>query len=92
MPCETCPKIPRGAFPSPYSAVELDHRGWEAWNHYRECKAVGEFPKDDTVRKVAAVIDDACRDAQKVDDERRHGRLMQALAMGTAARKGITGR
>jgi hypothetical protein len=58
-PCSYCPKQP-GDVPdrkrSPETAVELTPRNWLAYRHYRECKAVGEFPADDLVRRDAAII------------------------------------
>lgn len=86
MPCETCPKVPKTApVKSPYAAEELDERGWAAYRHYRECKAVGQFPDDDVVRVVAGVISEAHREAERMDDERRFNRLAQALLVRAAS-------
>jgi hypothetical protein len=55
-PCKTCPKIPPGAEPRPENAVELDEAGLDCWRFYKECKAVGEFPRDPLVRAAAGVF------------------------------------
>jgi hypothetical protein len=67
MPCHLCPKIPRGSVPrgetpGPQHAVELSLKNAQAYWHYRECRAVGEFPRgpdgriDPIVRRNAALI------------------------------------
>ena len=56
LPCSTCPKIPPGTDPHPDNAVELGERELAAWEHYRECRAVGAFPDDPLVRRNAAII------------------------------------
>jgi hypothetical protein len=53
-PCRTCPKVPPGAPPVPESAVELGDQLQRAWEFYRECRAVGDFPADPLVRWLAA--------------------------------------
>jgi hypothetical protein len=51
--------VPRGARgPRPAEAVELSDRNWLAWQHYRECRAIGRFPDDPIVRRNAAIIRD----------------------------------
>lgn len=40
----------------PENAVELSEANKLAVLHWRECKAVGEFPDDELVRRHAAVI------------------------------------
>lgn len=59
--CAGCPKIPRdaeGALSAPRSglAVELTDKNVQAYQHYLECRAVGQFPDDPVVRRNAAVI------------------------------------
>ena len=41
---------------TPDAGRELSDRNWAAWGHYRECKAVGQFPDDPIVRRNAAII------------------------------------
>lgn len=61
-PCRACPKQPASvpeAERSPATAAELSPRNAEAYRHYRECRAVGDFPADPIVRRNAAIIRDA---------------------------------
>lgn len=55
-PCGWCPKIPPGEAPKPENAIELTAKNIAAVVHYRECKAVGEFPDDAIVRRNAGLI------------------------------------
>ena len=53
-PCHYGPKeCPKG---SPEAGVELTQQNLQAYQHYRECRAVGRFPDDPVVRENAAVI------------------------------------
>ena len=65
-PCEWCPKIPPAEAPKPENAIELSVENNQAWAHYRECKAVGDFPKDGIVRQNAGIIADAENAADRV--------------------------
>lgn len=53
-PCMTspkaCPKV------SPTAGVELNETNKQAYQHYLECKAVGDFPDDPIVRQNAGII------------------------------------
>lgn len=55
-PCHWCPKVPLGDPPRPESAQELTEENFQALMHYRECRAVGDFPGDAIVRRNAALI------------------------------------
>lgn len=56
-PCYSCPKIPEDSDgPRPGLAVELSDRNLFAYQHYLECRAVGQFPDDAIVRRNAAII------------------------------------
>lgn len=56
-PCHKCPKIPDSApTKTRRHAVELSEQNWQAYQHYRECKATGSFPADSIVRRWAALI------------------------------------
>lgn len=63
-PCNRCPKIPKDDPKKvPESAMELNDKNWAAYSHYKECKAVGDWPKgeegvDSIVRRNAAMIRD----------------------------------
>ena len=57
-PCSTCPKIPKGRPHVPDSAVELNSRNYKAYQHWKECRAVGQFPDDAIVRRNASVMHD----------------------------------
>ena len=46
---------PKGAPEAPQS---LNDRNMRAYQHYRECRAVGSFPDDPVVRRNAAIIRD----------------------------------
>lgn len=34
----------------------MTEQNWQAYEHYRECRAVGQFPDDPIVRRNAATI------------------------------------
>ena len=40
----------------PNPAAELSAWNWQAYEHYCECKAVGQFPDDAIVRRNAGLI------------------------------------
>jgi hypothetical protein len=40
---------------TPQFAVELSPRNRRAWQHYEQCRAVGQFPDDPIVRRNAAI-------------------------------------
>lgn len=69
-PCSWCPKIPPGEQPIPANAVELSDKNVLALIHYRECRAVGEFPNDAIVRRNAALIRGAEDVAARVHETR----------------------
>jgi hypothetical protein len=89
-PCRTCPKIPADvALPSPMHSIELDARGWLAYQFWERCEAVGIFPDDEAVAVVARAISGAVRNAERIRDEQKHARLIQTLAaIATAAQSG----
>lgn len=63
-PCSTCPKVDaspgeRRTLPVVElraRAVELTPQNWQAFEHDRECRAVGRWPNDPVVRRNAAII------------------------------------
>lgn len=69
-PCGWCPKIPSGEEPKPENAQELTEKNLLALLHYRECRAVGEYPDDAIVKRNAAIIRAAEDLAEKVQQAR----------------------
>lgn len=72
-PCSMCPKQPQDVpdrARTPATAIELSERNWKAYVHDRECSAVGEFPSDEIVRRNAAIIRQAEKHADKVQQAR----------------------
>lgn len=61
-PCTECPKIPEGSPKERRYAQELSDKNFRAWQHWRECKAVGRFPDDEIVKRNAAIL-------QSIQDE-----------------------
>ena len=41
---------------TPEASRALSDRNWRAWQHYQECRAVGQFPDDPIVRRNASII------------------------------------
>ena len=66
--------------PSPMASIELDARGWLAYQFWERCEAVGIFPDDEAVAVVARAISGAVRNAERIRDEQKHARLIQTLA------------
>lgn len=69
-PCSYCPKQPddipeRERTPS--TAIELSEQNTLAYIHYLECRAVSDFPKDDIVRRNAAIIREAQLAAERIE-------------------------
>lgn len=80
-PCQWCPKIPPGESPKPENAIELSEKNIAAVVHYRECKAVGEFPDDAIVRRNAALIRGAEEVAERVHQMRSGQAALAAMRM-----------
>jgi hypothetical protein len=74
-PCSYCPKIPQGRPLEPASAVELSPHNAQAYQHYLECRAVGQFPDDPIVRRNAVVI----RKAEDLAADRKRGEELLQL-------------
>jgi len=55
LPCFKCPRC-EGEEKRPNSNADLSERNWRAYQHYRECRAVGRFPDDPIVRQNASLI------------------------------------
>lgn len=65
LPCGGCPKIPKGAEPSPRNAQELNDRLWLAYQHYRRCRAVNRWPEDPIIERNAEIIREVEDDVAK---------------------------
>ena len=66
---KACAKI------SPDSAAGLTEQNQAAYDHYRECRAVGQFPDDPIVRQNARVIRD-------LEDMHESVKLQRAIIAG----------
>lgn len=60
---------------SPESGIDLSPRNVEAYAHYKECRAVGQFENDPIVRQNAAII-------QQLEESHHRIRLESALVRG----------
>lgn len=93
-PCHDCEKIPERVFdekgieipknPATYKklrmhAVEMTPIIVQAYQHYLECRAVGQFPDDPIVRQNAALFRYATDEADKQRDADREQRLMEFI-------------
>lgn len=67
---------------TPEMSKGLSDRNWKAWQHYRECRAVGQFPDDAIVRRNAAIIRAATEAAEETLRRRDLGPLAALLAGG----------
>lgn len=70
---DRCPKV------SPDSGLALSDKHVITYNHYLECRAVGQFPDDAVVRRNARVIYVAEREAQEAKEYRRLALLFGAI-------------
>ncbi len=81
-PCKWCPKILPGDEAIPENAQELSEKNTAALVHYRECRAVGEFPADAIVARNAALIR-AAEDAAERVHQARSGKAAVAAMQRT---------
>lgn len=66
-PCDKCPKIPADApTRSREHAIELSDRNIQAYGHYLECRAIGQFPDDPIVRRNARIIRAVCDEQERL--------------------------
>jgi hypothetical protein len=73
-PCHKCPKIPDGEVAVRENAIELSEKNMQAYRHYLECRAVGEFPDDPIVRRNARIL-------RQIHDEAEQRPLYNLMAM-----------
>lgn len=64
---------------SPDAGLELSERNKQAVQHYKECRAVGQFPDDDIVRRNAAIIRDL---EDRHAAEQLQKTILEAMAAG----------
>jgi len=84
-PCQTDKGCPKG---TPEQSRSLTPENLRCWMHYRECKAVGQFPEDPVVRRNAAIIREAEEAANR--RERRNFETTLVQLMLTVSRFGMT--
>ena len=82
LPCRICPRTAQAEDRIRANAISMSEKNWQAWQHYKECKAVGEFPNDPIVRRNAAII-------REVEDhcERRDRSQISEILAALARRK-----
>ena len=64
VPCQTKLGCPKG---TPDAGKTLTPENRQAWQHYKECRAVGNFPDDSIVRENAALIRDIEDSKERLD-------------------------
>ncbi len=64
VPCETQAGCPKGHWKKPRGFCDRSRR---VYQHYLECRAVGDFPKDPMVRMNAATIYAAEQSIARID-------------------------
>jgi hypothetical protein len=77
-PCRSKAGCPKGAPTGEKGCRELSSKNWRAYQHYKECVAVGDFPKDATVRRNAAIIRMA---EESVEETKRAGSIAPLLGL-----------
>lgn len=68
---------------TPEQSKALSDRNWKAWQHYQECRAVGQFPADSVVSRNAAIIRSA---TDAAETEQRINQLGPLAALLRGAR------
>lgn len=83
VPCDTSMGCPKGHYDQPKS---LSERNQMAYQHYRECKAVNQFPEDYVVRRNAGLIaevEDITDRAEQYNQMSRFGGLASLFGGGS---------
>lgn len=81
-PCRTAKGCPKG---TPEDPATLNARNREAYRHYLECKAVGNFPGDSIVRRNAGIIRSIEESHRRLQAESTQ-QLLQAVVRAALAR------
>lgn len=68
---------------SPEAEIELNERNKQAYLHYLECRAVGDFPDDPLVKYHAAIIR-SVEDESDRSERRMANVMLQGLVMRVA--------
>lgn len=76
-PCRNHIGCPKG---TPENSKALSPKNQQAYEHYRECKAVGQFPDDATVRRNAAII----AMFERLEEHKRQAEFMKGLISVTS--------
>jgi hypothetical protein len=85
-PCRTCPKIPAGEQATPGAAVNVDERTIAAYEHWRECRAVGQWPDDEVTRRLAVAFEAIENERKAMAEERRLTRAIGLLVAQMAVK------
>ncbi len=75
-PCQTSLGCKKG---TPEQSKSLSEKNWLAYQHYQECRAVGQFPDDATVRRNAGLI-------RMVEDQCDKARQMELMMLAMTSR------
>lgn len=76
--CETPRGCPVGHHEKP---CRLTPENRQAYEHYLECKAIGDFPDDPIVRRNAAIIARAEQFHAESEQNKFHGTLLKVIAL-----------
>ncbi|MCH9725557.1 MAG: hypothetical protein K0U86_11750 [Planctomycetes bacterium] len=74
-PCRTSKGCPKG---TPENQNVLSEKNMRAYQHWKECKAIGQFPDDPTVRRNAVII----QELTDIAAEQRQFQVMSAMMGG----------
>lgn len=74
--CMTERGCPKG---TPDKQRTLNEANRTCFEHYKECKAVGQFPNDPVVRRNAAVIRDVEERYEQIRKTQQHNDLVQLM-------------
>lgn len=75
-PCRTSVGCKKG---TPENSLALNGANQEAWEHFRECQAVGSFPDDQIVRQNAAAIQEALQAVERIREEEFRATLIRVV-------------
>ena len=84
-PCRQAKGCPKGTPEKPRSLRPENQRCLE---HYRECKAVGQFPDDPIVRRNAAIILEVEEEVQR-REKKEFQQLLGRLALSASLRSSL---
>jgi hypothetical protein len=79
LPCGKCPRTEFAKTRTKANALHITDKTFKTINHYRKCKAVNHFPKDEIVITNASILR-AVEDEIERDDRRTMNMLLKVLA------------